>query len=308
MPRSLTQIFRRTLLGLLLGLALIGLGAAILLGGPLPMPDQPTPLASDARFYAMALIAIGSAVAVGALVLAYRETARAVRADIQSIGRILRDGRRNEMRESYPMELEEFAKIFQYLRESARKMAEERQKLKGLGYIDHLSSLANRRYFERRLRTLHRRMASSGPSAVLIIDIDHFKQVNDSHGHDAGDALIVEFSRLLRSAVRQTDFLARLGGDEFCVIYPYTPLTHAYSYAERLRKQLPREIALPKGVQHTLGWTGGISAMDDTDENFDDVLRRADQALIRAKQAGRNNTQLEAAGTQPPATRSGTPV
>jgi GGDEF domain-containing protein len=73
---------------------------------------------------------------------------------------------------------------------------------------------------------------------------------------------------------------------------------------ERLRKQLPRELALPKGVLHPLRWTGGISAMGDSDTHFDEVLWRADQALIRAKQSGRNNTQLEATGSHPPEARS----
>lgn len=304
MPRSLAQIFRRTLLGLLLGLTLIGLGVVILLGDTAARSGAGHPFFADPRLLAILLVAAGFATALGALVLAHRTTVRGVQADIQSIGRILRDARHNEMRDSYPMALEEFAKIFQYLRDSARKMAEERQKLKGLGYLDHLSQLANRRYFERRLKKLHRQMASNGPSSLLIIDIDHFKQVNDTHGHDVGDALIAEFARALRAAVRQTDFLARLGGDEFCVIYPFTPLTHAFSYVERLRKQLPRELALPKGVVHPLRWTGGISAMGDTDTNFDEVLWRADQALIRAKQSGRDNTQLEAPGSHPPQARS----
>jgi len=298
-PRSLSQIFRRTLLGLLLGLALVGLGVAILVGNTGMTADPPGAPFSDSRLYGLVLVAAGFVVALVALALSYRETMRGVRADIQSIGRILHDARHDEVRESYPMKLEEFAGIFEYLRDSARKMAEERQRLKGLGYLDHLSGIPNRRYFEHRLNKLYKQRDSRGASSVLIIDIDHFKQVNDTNGHDAGDALIAEFARLLRAAVRQTDFLARLGGDEFCVIYPHTPLTHAYSFAERLRKQLPRDIALSNGVRHTLHWTGGISAMGDIDPNYDDVLRRADQALMRAKQAGRNNTQLEAVGTLP---------
>jgi len=301
---SLAKIFLRTLLGLLVGLILAALGVAILIWTTAPGEGAAPLLIADPRLYGVLLVAAGFAVAVVVIVKTHRITVRGVRADIQSIGRILRDARHNEIRESYPMELEEFGNVFQYLRDSARRMAEERQKLKGLGYLDHLSQLANRRYFERRLGKLHRQMVSHGPSSLLIIDIDRFKQVNDTYGHDVGDALIAEFARALRAAVRQTDFLARLGGDEFCVIYPFTQLTHGYSYAERLRKQLPRELNLPKGVVHSLRWTGGISSMGDNDTSFDDVLWRADQALIRAKQAGRNNTQVEAVGSQPRPPRS----
>jgi diguanylate cyclase (GGDEF)-like protein len=127
---------------------------------------------------------------------------------------------------------------------------------------------------------------------VLIIDVDHFKLVNDEHGHDAGDALIVGFSEALRAVVRNTDFIARLGGDEFCIIYTYTRLDKAKDLVERLRRELPRYINLPKGVVHTLRWTGGLSSMRDSDRKFDDVLWRADQALLQAKQGGRNNTRV----------------
>jgi diguanylate cyclase (GGDEF)-like protein len=190
------------------------------------------------------------------------------------------------------MELAEFAGVFDYLRESGRKLVEEKRKLKGLGLIDHLSQLPNRRYFEKRLKEAHETCRTHGPSSVLIIDVDHFKQVNDQHGHDIGDALIVAFAKALRESVRQTDFLARLGGDEFCVVYRYVPLNKASAFVERLRKQLPREVELPKGIRHPLKWTGGLAAIADGDQKFDDVLWRADKALLEAKTAGRNNTKV----------------
>ena len=92
--------------------------------------------------------------------------------------------------------------------------------------------------------------------------------------------------------VRQTDVLVRLGGDEFCIIYSYAPLAKATALVDRLRKQLPREIPLTKGVTHQLRWTGGLSAMHDKDTKPDDVLWRADQALLLAKEAGRNATRV----------------
>jgi len=125
-----------------------------------------------------------------------------------------------------------------------------------------------------------------------MIDMDHFKKVNDIYGHDAGDALIVGFANALRKVVRQNDVLARLGGDEFCIIYTYASLENAKNFVERLRRQLPREIPLTKGVIHQLRWTGGLSAMHDKDTKPDDVLWRADQALLQAKEAGRNITKV----------------
>jgi diguanylate cyclase (GGDEF)-like protein len=240
----------------------------------------------------LGLVGVALIAAPAVLIAAQRQTRRAVRADIGSLSRMFRDVRKNALRESYPMELGEFAGVFDYLRESGRKLVEEKRKLKGLGLIDHLSQLSNRRYFEKRLKELFEATRTHGPSSVLIIDVDHFKQVNDQHGHDIGDALIVAFAKALREAVRQTDFLARLGGDEFCVIYPYAPLAKANAFVERLRKQLPRELQLPKGIVHPLKWTGGVSAIQDGDKKFDEVLWRADKALLEAKTAGRNNTKV----------------
>ena len=158
--------------------------------------------------------------------------------------------------------------------------------------MDHLSHLINRRHFELRLKELFDASKANGPSSVLMIDMDYFKAVNDKHGHDVGDALIVAFANALRKVVRQADVLARLGGDEFCIIYSYAPLEKARVLAERLRRQLPREITLPKGVIHQLRWTGGLSVMHDRDTKPDDVLTRADQALYQAKEAGRNVTKI----------------
>ncbi|MFB3087867.1 MAG: diguanylate cyclase [Acidiferrobacterales bacterium] len=86
--------------------------------------------------------------------------------------------------------------------------------------------------------------------------------------------------------------MARLGGDEFCVIYAYTDLQRAAQLAERLREELPRNLTLTGETVHRLRWTGGLSVMCDDDDKSDDVLWRADQALIQAKKAGRDTTRV----------------
>lgn len=212
--------------------------------------------------------------------------------DIKSLARIFRDIREDSIRANYPMELSEFAKIFKYLRDSGKEMVIEKSIFKDMGLVDHLSQLNNRRHFEKKLRELFNTIKTSGYSSVLIIDLDHFKSVNDHFGHDAGDALIVKFANALKKHVRQTDFLARLGGDEFCVIYAYTDLQRAAQLAERLRQELPRDLPLTGETVHRLRWTGGLSVMCDDDEKSDDVLWRADQALIQAKKAGRDTTRV----------------
>jgi diguanylate cyclase (GGDEF)-like protein len=256
-----------------------------------PADTVPAILAGN-RIYYSGIIGLAALAIFIALLRLHFQTVNAVRHDIRSLIRMFRDLREGSVRVDYPMKLREFAEIFNYLRDRGQKLVEEKEKLKGMGLMDHLSQLGNRRHFEMRLKELFDASKSNGPSSVLIIDMDHFKAVNDKHGHDAGDALIVGFANTLRKVVRQTDVLARLGGDEFCIIYAYAPLAKATALVDRLRRQLPREIMLTKGVMHQLRWTGGLSAMHDKDTKPDDVLWRADQALLQAKQAGRNITRV----------------
>ena len=254
--------------------------------------ETPPKILSGSRIYYIALILLALLIIAVVLFRLYLQTIKAVRHDVRSLIRMFRDLREGAVRVDYPMMLREFSEIFDYLRDRGQKMVEEKEKLKDMGLMDHLSQLGNRRHFEMRLKELFEASKANGPSSVLIIDMDYFKTVNDKHGHDAGDALIVGFANALRKVVRQTDVLVRLGGDEFCIIYAYAPLAKATTLVERLRKQLPREVPLTKGVMHQLRWTGGLSTMHDKDAKPDDVLWRADQALMQAKESGRNITRI----------------
>lgn len=214
----------------------------------------------------------------------------AARHDVRSLVRMFQDIRQGAVRVDYPMELSEFNTVFAYLRDSGKQLVQQQQHFRDMGLIDHLSQLNNRRAFEQRLSELFKQNVTHSTSSVLMIDLDHFKQVNDQRGHDIGDALIVSFSQALKKLVRASDFLARLGGDEFCVIFAYTPLKQAGRLALRLRQELPRAFMLPGGYEHSVRWTGGLSAIDTKDTKFEQVLHRADQALLRAKETGRNQT------------------
>jgi diguanylate cyclase (GGDEF)-like protein len=250
-------------------------------------PPLPKDFAEPYLFLIFAFAALGLIAAHTAL---YRRTFAALHHDLGSLLRILDDVRGGRMRVRYPVELREFVAVEERLRRSGLALVEEREQLKDIGLIDHLSQLSNRRHFEMRLKELFDRRRTHGPSSLLLVDLDYFKQVNDRFGHDAGDVLISGFARALRRNVRATDFVARLGGDEFCVIYPHNDLANATGFAERLRRELPTELPLPRGW-HALRWTAGLSIMTDADTKFDDVLWRADQALFRAKEAGRNTTR-----------------
>ena len=123
--------------------------------------------------------------------------------------------------------------------------------------------------------------------SVAIVDIDHFKRINDTTGHVAGDKALVKLAKLMRDSVRTTDIIiVRFGGDEFVLIMPETKLTGAKALLERLRRQV-KTISIPKVASVTIScgaaeWTGSA---DDTAET---ILQRADEALYEAKRSGRN--------------------
>jgi diguanylate cyclase (GGDEF)-like protein len=313
MVQSLKWIYLRHLLVTGVSLCLLAFGVWGLVAGTLVQPQgasssqiasPPAAVASvPASFTAdtasdtlpllhIALIIASMLMIITSTVNLYVRSVRYVRHDIESLVRMFHDIHDGHIRVDYPMLLREFSGIFRFLRSSGTQMMEEKRQFKEMGLIDHLSQLNNRRHFEKRLEDLYNNAKINGPSSVLIIDVDHFKRVNDEHGHDVGDALIVGFADAMRKVVRKTDILARLGGDEFCVIYTYTGLDKARELVDRLRRELPRHIPLPKGIVHSLRWTGGLSAMHSSDKKFDAVLWRADQALLEAKEHGRNNTRV----------------
>ncbi|GAB6061334.1 GGDEF domain-containing protein [Deferrisoma palaeochoriense] len=175
------------------------------------------------------------------------------------------------------------------------------QAMRDLSVRDELTGLFNRRYFQERLQaewnhaTRHRI-----PLALLVIDIDHFKRLNDGNDHLTGDAALRKLAELLTRNTRGIDTVARYGGEEFVVILPQTSREGAHAAAEKLRKavtrtRFPGEDAVPGGkLTVSIGgawWPGGA-------ESAEELLERADHALYEAKQGGRNRTRLWAPQTE----------
>lgn len=167
-----------------------------------------------------------------------------------------------------------------------------------MAVTDALTGLNNRRYLDTHLAALversHRR---DRPLSVLITDIDHFKAINDEHGHEGGDDVLREFARRVRSAVRGADFACRYGGEEFVVVMPDTTQDVAAQIAERLRDAIaasPFGLAAT-GAQAFVTTSVGVATLETADEDAASLLRRADQALYQAKHAGRNRVVGEAA-------------
>jgi two-component system cell cycle response regulator len=166
-----------------------------------------------------------------------------------------------------------------------------------LAVIDSLTGLHNRRYMETHLKTLVTEAATSGrPLSVLMADIDYFKRINDTYGHDAGDAVLKEFAARFRRNTRSIDLACRLGGEEFVIIMPDTDITRATQVGERLRACIAEdsfEISAAKSIRVTA--SVGLAALERWDDTPESIFKRADIALYAAKRDGRNRVLTEAA-------------
>jgi diguanylate cyclase (GGDEF)-like protein len=151
---------------------------------------------------------------------------------------------------------------------------------------DQLTGLANRRTLERRLHDL---AAAGTPFSIVMADLDRFKLLNDTHGHDAGDRALRLFSQVLTETVRDADLLSRWGGEEFTIVLPDVDADEAVAATERVREALA--IALADGTAPRFTASFGVADTDGRPVQLEDLVRRADQALYAAKEAGRNRTK-----------------
>ena len=167
-----------------------------------------------------------------------------------------------------------------------------------MAILDALTGLHNRRYMESHLSTLAEQASSRGrPLALMILDIDFFKSINDTYGHDAGDDVLREFAVRIRKSIRGIDLACRYGGEEFVIVMPETDMAVAALVAERIRRRIAGEtFAVNKGTKRIdVTISIGLATLDHKDEPVADVLKRADTALYRAKHDGRNRVVSAAA-------------
>ncbi len=167
-----------------------------------------------------------------------------------------------------------------------------------LAITDPLTGLHNRRYMESHLGTLVAQSAARGkPLTVLVLDIDYFKSVNDTYGHDGGDDVLREFALRLKKLIRGIDLACRYGGEEFVVVMPETDMGVATIVAERLRRRIAGEpFPVAQGTRSlNLTISIGLAALDAPSDTAATLLKRADQALYRAKRDGRNRVVADAA-------------
>lgn len=175
---------------------------------------------------------------------------------------------------------------------AALREKERQDLLEKWATTDPLTGLFNRRhFFELAAREFNRTQRQQSPLSFILLDIDHFKQVNDIHGHLVGDTALVTLADLLRSHLRKVDFCCRFGGEEFVLCLPDTPKQGALEVAERIREALmPVQIPTDTG---TLSITISLGiAENNNDQSVESILRQADEALYKAKENGRNQSQV----------------
>ena len=162
---------------------------------------------------------------------------------------------------------------------------------------DALTGLHNRRYMEGHLKTLVTDSVRTGRAlSMLVADIDHFKHVNDTYGHDAGDICLKEFSVRLKRNTRGIDLACRLGGEEFVIIMPDTDIARAYQVGERLRANIAAEnFTINSELSIRVTASVGLGTLERADDTPETIFKRADNALYAAKRRGRNRVAADAA-------------
>ena len=174
-----------------------------------------------------------------------------------------------------------------------KKYREQLQKalsdLEQLVITDALTGIPNRRHlFECAAKQLQQAKLHQRPLSLLMLDVDHFKKINDNYGHAVGDEVLKLVANNLEKSLRQEDCLSRFGGEEFVAILPNTDIEEAIVIGERVRLNLAELSILAQNHRFNITISLGISALKPDDKNIDDLLKRADDALLEAKRSGRN--------------------
>lgn len=173
------------------------------------------------------------------------------------------------------------------------KLKEKQKELEQLAFYDPLTNLPNRRFFfEHATLLLEGSKRYKNPLTILIMDIDNFKKINDTYGHEAGDIVLKNFANILKENVRQSDLPARLGGEEFVLLMPNTDLEQGKIVAKRIKSAFQNSVVVYKDKEIKTTLSGGLSSLMSELDSIDDLIRRADEALYRAKELGKNRIEI----------------
>jgi len=220
--------------------------------------------------------------------------------DPDRLARLLRAGAADTITKPFhPAELLARLETHLRLRKLRAELREKNAILERLSTTDDLTGLRNRRFVSEVLAVEVLRATRYGtPLAILLADVDHFKRVNDVHGHPVGDAVLAFVGSNIARVLRATDVAGRYGGEEFLIVLPSTDLAGAAAFGERLRGQFEAsECVIPDGPRVAISISAGVAQLAPG-EKADSLVRRADAALYAAKDGGRN--RVERALSVPP--------
>lgn len=289
------------------GRELLGASVALDRGGWALVREEPASLAlAGYRRQAMwvALGTLATIVLVSPLVL---RLCRGLEAPLETLARYARELRSKGYDESCSLMSpermpREISVLFEAFSDMACQMRGHIDAIERLSVQDVLTGLYNRRFlFSGGLKLLGSAMRAGKPCACLMLDVDHFKRVNDTFGHQAGDQVLAHLGRLLTDSVRQSDLAARYGGEEFAVLLVGAGLAEGLAMAECIRRAMAEKPCPAAGrtlaVTVSVGVAELLPRMDFDESALDDLLARADAAMYAAKAAGRNKVMAEGAAT-----------
>lgn len=196
----------------------------------------------------------------------------------------------NDMAERIAFTQDELRQKIDLATEELRRQKEAAERA---ARVDALTGVANRRAFNEAAESeVQRALRYGTPVSLILIDLDHFKSINDSYGHQTGDAVLVSFARTITEAVREVDVVGRWGGEEFVVLLPGTIAAEALRAAERMRAALSERDLYFQGRQIRFTASFGVAEFNPAELSFYSLLDRVDAALYEAKKAGRNRVEL----------------
>lgn len=179
------------------------------------------------------------------------------------------------------------------LEKKSDELKQSNDKLLELSRIDFLTKLANRRYFfnysNQLFSSLHR---NNNKLSLVVIDIDYFKNINDTYGHNIGDLALIQIAGLLKHSIRESDFCARLGGEEFVIILNNSDIKSAYIFCEKIRTKVKETVFILEENKIKITISLGIEEYNEKHDSINDIVNNADKALYEAKAQGRDRTVL----------------
>jgi diguanylate cyclase (GGDEF)-like protein len=174
-----------------------------------------------------------------------------------------------------------------------RRIESQQKQLEQMAYMDPLTNLPNRRLLERIVNREFFLMRNYGHDTVIImLDIDDFKNINDTYGHPVGDSILMQLAEMLKNNVRESDTVARFGGEEFIILMPNTSMEEGYALAERIRKRIMEKSFIVGTIELQITSSFGIASMRDSNsQTLEDYYSLADKALYLAKHSGKNRVE-----------------